>query len=166
MKAIKLLPLFCIFSLVFFSCKKTDTSSNNTGNGASTVNKTQLLQLVNDTRQKGCTCGATYMPPVSTVSWNDQLASAADVHSKDMLQNNYFSHTGTDGTSPGDRIRQAGYNWSAYGENIAKGYPDEQSVIAAWLQSEDHCKNLMDKDFTEMGVARAGSYWTQEFGTK
>ena len=106
------------------------------------------------------------MPPVSAVSWNDQLASAADVHSKDMLQNNYFGHTGADGTSPGDRLRQAGYNWSAYGENIAKGYPDEQSVIAAWLQSEDHCKNLMDKDFTEMGVARAGSYWTQEFGTK
>ena len=168
MKALKLFPLFCFFSLVFYSCKKTDISSNNTdaGSGTSTVNKILLLQLVNDSRQKGCTCGSTYMPPVPAVNWNDQLTTAADVHSKDMLQNNYFSHTGADGSSPGDRIRQAGYNWRAYGENIAKGYQDEQSVMTAWLQSEDHCKNIMGKDFTEMGVARAGSYWTQEFGTK
>jgi uncharacterized protein YkwD len=39
-------------------------------------------------------------------------------------------------------------------------------VIAGWLNSEDHCKNIMSSLFKEMGVARAGDYWSQEFGSR
>ena len=162
LKCRNLSVLFILISLVLCSCQKSDVT-NNTG-GTSSVNKTVLIQLVNDVRQSGCNCGATYMPPVNAVVWNSQLETAALMHSKDMLTNNYFGHTALDGSSPGDRIRQAGYIWRKYGENIAKGYSTEQEVINAWILSEDHCKNIMDPDFREMGVARAGVYWTQEFG--
>lgn len=125
-----------------------------------------MLQLVNDQRQRGCNCGSTYYPPTTTVTWNDKLENAAAAHANDMRQNNYFSHTGLDGSTPGDRINRAGYAWMAYGENIAKGFTSEQEVMTAWIQSVDHCENIMNPRFQELGAARSGSYWVQEFGAR
>lgn len=140
----------------------TGSSTGSTA-GTSTVNKAALLQLVNDARAKGCNCGSTYMQPVPPVTWNDKLEQAALIHSQDMTKNNYFDHTGSDGSTPATRITGVGYNWSAIGENIAMGYPSEQAVVSAWLTSEGHCKNIMNGLFTEMGVALDGKYWSQEF---
>jgi uncharacterized protein YkwD len=130
------------------------------------INKANLLQLVNDVRQKGCICGSTVMPPVAMITWNDQLAKAAYDHSKDMVVNNYFSHTGADGSDPGKRITAAGYAWKTYGENIASGYTSEQQVFNAWINSEGHCKNIMGANFKEMGAGRESNMWTQVFGAK
>lgn len=155
--------------LFFYSCKKeNDTGSqpakpptaDTTG-----LNQSVMLQLVNNIRKTGCKCGTTDMPPVNPLTWNNQLAKAAFDHSTDMNSNNYFSHTGLDGSSPGDRITATGYSWSAYGENIAYNYPDEASVMTGWLQSEGHCKNIMSASFTDMGAGRAGAYWTQDFAS-
>lgn len=152
----------------------TNTGGTNTGStgtttppstsGTSTLNEATMLQLVNAARTKGCNCGSTYMQPVSPVTWNDKLEQAALNHSIDMTTNNFFSHTGSNGSTPATRITAAGYQWSAIGENIAMGYPDEKAVVDGWLSSEGHCKNIMNGGFTEMGVARDGKYWTQEFG--
>jgi uncharacterized protein YkwD len=106
------------------------------------------------------------MPAVAPVTWNNVLENVALLHSTDMNKNNYFSHTGLDGSTPGDRITRAGYNWRAYGENIAKGYTSEQAVMTGWLQSEGHCKNIMSSNVKEMGVGRDGNYWTQVFASK
>jgi len=158
--------------LGFYSCQKEDLSSktppvtNPPGTASTNVNKTTLLQLVNNVRQSGCTCGSTVMPPVATVTWNDQLANAALSHSNDMNANNYFNHAGLNGSSAGDRITAAGYTWRAYGENIAKGYLTEQAVMDGWIKSEGHCKNIMSANFKEMGVGRVGTYWSQEFGSR
>ena len=161
------LALVTILFCSIHSCTKEDVVSKDPGSGTTTsVNKSTLLQLVNQVRQSGCNCGSTVMPPVASVTWNDQLATAAYNHSNDMYLNNYFSHTGLNGSSAGDRIKAAGYNWRAYGENIAKGYTNEQAVMDGWIKSEGHCKNIMSPHFKEMGVARVGVYWAQEFGTR
>jgi hypothetical protein len=130
------------------------------------INKTVLLQLVNQVRKSGCTCAGKYYPPVPTLQWNDQLEKAAMAHSQDMSAKKYFSHTAPDGSNGGVRIERAGYHWMAYGENIASGYKSEQEVIRGWLSSPGHCKNIMNKNYREMGVARAGNYWTQTFGAR
>jgi uncharacterized protein YkwD len=172
MKTQKILLLFVSLILFFYSCKKDTNSPPNTKTSTdSTSNTTDssqqlMLQLVNASRAKGCTCGTTVMPPVNPLIWNNILAQVALAHSKDMNDNNYFSHTGLDGSSPGDRITAAGYIWTSYGENIAEGYPDEQSVMSAWLQSEGHCMNIMDAGFKEMGFGKDGAYWTQDFGSR
>lgn len=132
----------------------------------STVNKSLMLQLVNDLRSKGCQCGDTYYNPAPGIAWNNQLESAAYAHSTDMNQNNFFSHNAPNGTDAGVRITKAGYNWRTYGENIASGHKTEADVFKGWIESPDHCRNIMNKNFKEMGVARAGTYWTQEFGAK
>jgi len=94
---------------------------------------------------------------------------AAYLHSEDMVLNGTFSHTGADGSSPGQRISRQGYPWRTYGENIAVGYPAVSSVIQGWLGSEGHCRNMMDPDFTEIGAGYASGpfggnpaarYWT------
>jgi uncharacterized protein YkwD len=170
---VRILSVILLGSILFFSCKKSDVvldssgTNNNNNNGiVYNVNKATILQLVNDVRKKGCTCGSTLMPPVGAVVWNDQLAKVAYGHSVDMNTHDYFSHTGLDGSNPGQRITAEGYDWSAYGENIAEGYSTEQVVMNAWLSSEGHCKNIMDGGFKDMGVGRDGNYWTQDFGSK
>ena len=129
-------------------------------------NQKKLLELVNNYRQKGCNCGSEYFPSAEPIVWNDLLESAAKIHSDDMNKNNFFSHTGSDGNNAGYRISNVGYNWSTCGENIAKGYKTEDDVIIGWINSEGHCKNIMNPDFKEMGVATSGEYWTQVFGKK
>jgi uncharacterized protein YkwD len=132
----------------------------------STVNKTLMLQLVNDARKKGCQCGDTWYPSAPAVTWNGLLEKAALLHSQDMYANKYFSHTAEDGTGAGVRINVAGYKWKTFGENIAMGYGSEKAVVEGWLKSPGHCQNIMKASFKEMGVAKAGSYWTQDFGAK
>ena len=130
------------------------------------VNKALMLQLINEVRQSGCRCGDTYYYPVAPLTWNDKLEKAASLHSADMYQRNYFSHASQDGKKGGARLDEAGYHWKTFGENIAMGYRNEVDVVEGWLQSPGHCKNIMNKDFKEMGVARVGNYWTQEFGRR
>lgn len=137
-----------------------------TSQGAAAVDKTLLLQLVNEVRQKGCQCGDTWYPPAPAVSWNSQLEQAALVHSNDMYARNYFSHTALDGSKAGSRLDAAGYRWKTYGENIALGYHNEKEVVKGWLQSPGHCKNMLGKAYREMAVARVGNYWTQVFATR
>ena len=109
------------------------------------------------------------MPPALT--WNCELETAARGHSMDMANNNFFSHTGSDNSSAGDRISREGYRWSAWGENIAAGYSSVSAVMNGWINSQGHCSNLMSSSFTELGAAKFINnastyriYWTQAFG--
>ncbi|MCU7929720.1 MAG: Ig-like domain-containing protein [Candidatus Thiodiazotropha sp. (ex Codakia rugifera)] len=129
-----------------------------------------MLTLVNNARAVTRACGTTSYPATSSLAWHCNLEQAAQGHSTSMADNNFFSHTGLDDSSPGDRITAAGYNWRTYGENIAAGYADEETAMNAWLNSPGHCANLMNPNFTEMGEAVAENpdsqyriYWTQNF---
>jgi uncharacterized protein YkwD len=86
-----------------------------------------------------------------------------------MATNRFLDHTGSDGSTPGERITREGYPWVAYGENIAVGYPTVSAVIQGWLLSEGHCRNIMTREFTEIGAGYAigqysgnpaARYWT------
>ena len=118
----------------------------------------RIVQLVNAERAKaGC----------SPLTLNPVLTRAAQAHSADMAAHGTMSHTGSDGSSPGDRLTRAGYLWSAYGENVAYGYATAEQVMAGWMASPGHRANILTCSFKEIGVgfAQPGSYWTQDFGT-
>ena len=132
----------------------------------------RVLDLVNQTRATRRNCGNTAFNAVRPVSWNAALFEASRLHSEDMARYNYFSHRGRDGSNPAQRVEHAGYRYRATGENIAGGQMNPEDAMAAWIKSPEHCANLMNPAFTEMGVAFAidrksemGVYWTQEFGT-
>ena len=80
-----------------------------------------------------------------------------------MNEHDNLSHTGSDGSDPGERLNAVGYEWSTYGENVASGYSTEKDVVEGWLDSPGHCENIMNGNVTEMGVATSSSYWTQVF---
>ncbi|MGC2999485.1 CAP domain-containing protein [Streptomyces sp. G35A] len=98
---------------------------------------------------------------------NATLTKAAQAHSADMAAHRNMSHTGSDGSSPGDRITRAGYSWSTFGENVAYGYTSPEQVMAGWMSSPGHKANILNCAFKEIGVglAQPGNYWTQDFGT-
>ncbi len=123
-----------------------------------------MLKAVNELRASGCSCGSVRMRAVSPLKWNPKLESAARKHVKDMAGNNFLSHSGSDKSTAETRLSQAGYNWSAYGENIAMGAESVGEVMAMWKKSPGHCRNMMNPDFKEMGSAFKDNYWVQDFG--
>ena len=133
----------------------------------------RVLDLVNQARATPRTCGNTFFNSALPLRWSDVLAAASRLHAEDMARNNYFSHSGRDGSSPAQRVERAGYRYRATGENIAAGAQmTAENAVAGWIKSPPHCVNLMSPAYTEMGVAFAvdprsdmGVYWTQAFGT-
>lgn len=112
---------------------------------------------------------------LAPLTWNSQLATAAQSHSSSMANNDFFSHTGVDGT-PRDRISNAGYQYTSAAENIAAGYLTPDDVVTGWMNSQYHRNNILNADLTELGVGyyylqddtgnvNYNSYWTQTFGT-
>lgn len=101
---------------------------------------------------------------------DERLRTAARGHSKDMATNDYFSHTGLDGSSFVDRTAAADYPRNeAGGENIAMGYRTPADVMDGWMNSEGHRANILNCDFEAIGVGLARDsggalYWTQDFG--
>ena len=132
----------------------------------------RVLELTNRARATGRTCGRRYFPPAPPLSLSSVLTRAARAHSQDMAAHGFFSHTGSDGSSPSQRVMRAGYRWIRVGENIASGVGSPRKVVADWLASPPHCANIMTAVFRQMGVAfavnarsRGVIYWTEDFGT-
>ncbi|TWI57616.1 uncharacterized protein YkwD [Pseudomonas duriflava] len=131
-----------------------------------------ILREVNAARAAPRSCGNQAFTAAPPLTWNATLAQTALGHSRDMANQNYFSHAGRDGSQVSDRATREGYQWSRIGENIAAGQGTAHKAVAGWLSSPGHCANIMNPHFTEMGAAYhvneksdAAIYWTQVFGT-
>lgn len=122
--------------------------------------KEVILEAVNNLRKKGCKCGGVQLPAVPPLQWSDRLATAAQLHSNDMSRRKNLSHTGSGKSNPGSRAVAAGYKWSFVAENIAMGQQTVDEVMSSWVNSPGHCKNIMNKNASEIGAARSGAYWT------
>ncbi len=123
-----------------------------------------LLDLHNQTRNKGVKCAGGLQPPVSQMRWNCLLADAANAHVLDMFDEDFLSHTGSDNSTIGERATREGYIWRDIGENAAQGYGSAQDVYQSWLNSGAHCKSIMKSDYQDFGAAKAGDYWVTMFG--
>lgn len=122
--------------------------------------KELLVFHLNQLRIKGCLCGEEEMPPVSPLKWNSLLSVAAQKHAEDMHENDFFDHLGSDLSTVDVRVSNAGFPWKLVGENIAKGNFTEESIIEAWKGSPTHCVQLMNADFSVVGVGKKENYWT------
>ena len=119
----------------------------------------QVLDLVNAERTKR---------GISTLTLDSNLSSVATKKSQDMVNKNYFDHTSPTYGSPFDMMKQFGISYRTAGENIAKGQKTPQEVVTAWMNSEGHRKNILNPNFTNLGVgiakdSKGTTYWTQMF---
>lgn len=124
-----------------------------------------MLAAVNTARATGAVCGGRWHPPAEPLVWDRRLETAAERHADDMSRHGHFDHRGTDGRDPGDRVRQAGYDWWAVGENIARYQVSVDQVVEDWLESPGHCRQMLNPAYLELGAAEIDGYWTQVFGT-
>jgi len=149
-----------LLSLMLIGCGKGQQGSHK---AQSSGFSDEMLDRVNELRAGGTYCGNEYYAPAEKLTWEGRLADAAQGHADDMQSQNYFDHTGLDGSSVGDRVSNQNFEWTTVGENIAMGQSSVTSVMKSWIESSGHCKNLMNPAFRQFGASRAGSYWVQVF---
>lgn len=130
-----------------------------------------VMARINEARASSQLCGTQSFPAAAPLTWDEQLFAAAAGHAADMARNDYFAHDSRDGRTFSQRITDAGYAWSAVGENIAAGQADVAQVITAWMDSPGHCVNIMSTSFTEVAVACVRDdastytqYWAMSLG--
>ncbi len=174
----------------------TKETANETGTGydAPSIDeetKQTYLDVINNARASTQDCGEYGIKSaVPALTWDNALYKAAYEHSEDLAESDTFSHDGSgtesdwttqvqeleSGSTMRDRIENNGYtNWTKIGENIAAGSLRDtaQEVIDAWIESDGHCKNLMNPDYKNVGMGHVEKdestyihYWTQNFGAQ
>jgi uncharacterized protein YkwD len=120
----------------------------------------RLLRAVNQQRARaGC-------PPVSR---RTDLTRAARAHSVDMARHQILSHRGSDGSSPGARVRRAGYRPRLTAETLTMGQHSPEAAVRTWMQSPPHRAAILTCSFRDAGagVVRGGEgpWWTLELAS-
>lgn len=100
---------------------------------------------------------------LNAVNWDEETAMVAYNHSKEMFQNDYFSHLSPLEGGLSDRLINGGVMFKVAGENIAARYVDAISAVEGWQNSEGHRTTLLNKEFTHLGVGVFEKYYTQNF---
>ena len=126
----------------------------------------EVLKLTNEFRQQ---------QGLTALVIDQNLEKAADLHTQNMAKLDFFSHTGKDGKNSSTRAKEAGYESTVVGENIAAGYRTPKDVVDGWIASPGHRANMLNPAYNEIGLGHyflqndTGSvnynnYWTQVFG--
>jgi len=188
----KLALISSITSVMFVGCgggESGPTSSTSDVSSVSSSLKTtheKILEVINEARAevRDCHDGRGLVGPSAPLTWNSELYASAYEHSNDLATSDTFSHFGSGTASDitganngkvslfNERIRANGYTeYNLIGENIAGGQESIEDALEAWLASPAHCTNIMEEEFTEIGVAvvvdedaQYKIYWTQNFG--
>lgn len=119
----------------------------------------EVVELTNEEREKH---------DLTPLQIDQDLSNVAKEKSKDMAKENYFDHESPTYGSPFDMIKSFDIDYRAAGENIAKGQQTPQEVVDAWMDSPGHRENILNGDFTHIGVGffEDGNHWTQMFISK
>lgn len=126
------------------------------GNGL-TAAEQQMFDLINRDR------AAAGLPALKI---DMRLVRAARIKSQDMKDKGYFAHTAPDGTTPWDLMKAQGVTYKAAGENIAHGQRDAAAAEKAFMNSPGHRANILNKNYTHVGIGIVGNYYTQEFASE
>jgi len=147
-----------IFSLTALNHYLLGTSS------LASVISAVLVDLTNGDRNASALGGLTVSPV---------LTAAAQAKANDMANKGYFAHVSPEGLDSWYWFREAGYAFTYAGENLAIDFSDSIDVERAWMNSPTHRKNILDSNFTQIGIAvaqgtyqgRPTTFVVQMFGT-
>lgn len=138
---------------------KDNIVSNENVTGEFASFQKEVVRLVNVERAK---------LGLGQLSLNAKLSNVATLKSQDMINKNYFSHTSPTYGSPFEMMKKFNISYKTAGENIAKGQKTPAQVVNAWMNSQGHRENILNKNYTEIGIgvakdAKGTLYWTQMF---
>lgn len=159
------LPVACLALVLAASCTTQTVSTTTTGTPTSgtpamaaapvATTDADLLALVNSYR------ASQGLPALRSAS---ALNNAALAHARDMTSRGFFGHTGSNGSTVGARVRNAGCSWTQVAENIATGQPTPNAAMSTWLNSPGHRRNITGP-YSQMGQARVGNTWVTVFAS-
>ncbi|MCY8454754.1 CAP domain-containing protein [Bacillus spizizenii] len=132
------------------------TEQNAASKAPASAYEKKVVELTNAERQK---------QGLKPLQIDETLSKSARAKSQDMKDKNYFDHQSPTYGSPFDMMKSFGISYKTAGENIAKGQKTPEEVVKAWMNSEGHRKNILNPNFTHIGVGyvESGSIWTQQF---
>ncbi len=124
----------------------------------------KLRLLTNALRQEQ---GIAPLSPLSTLHVSSRQKAV------DMANLQYFGHISPQDSQLGNFLKEAGYNYTVAGENLAMGFTSAEEIFSAWMKSPSHYANLVDPEFTQFGVSIENGYFdnlstvyvAQHFGT-
>jgi uncharacterized protein YkwD len=126
-----------------------DTLASDTDSGDPEIR--DLVNLVNHQRHaSGC----------APLAWDPALAREARRYSRDMAERGFFDHVSPAGANLLDRLRSAGIKFRGAAENLAAGQNTGEQVFANWMSDGSERGNLVNGQFTRVGVGRSGAIWT------
>lgn len=111
---------------------------------ATDINVAEIVALTNKERE---------VAGLGEVTLNAELSEAAQKKAEDMFEDDYWAHIARDGTTPWVFIEQAGYDFFAAGENLARDFNNSEAVVRAWMDSPSHKDNILGVSYKDIGVA-------------
>ena len=114
----------------------------------------QVVSLVNKQRAKA---------GLKPLTLSTKLSAVAKAKAIDMYKKDYFDHNSPVYGSPFDMMKAFGVTFRYAGENIASGYKTPEDVMKAWMNSPGHRANIMNKNFTTIGMGYFNGEWVQHF---
>jgi uncharacterized protein YkwD len=148
-------PLFILTLALFVAW--TSGSAQEKGDFTLSAEEQRVLDLTNAERKK------KDLPPLKA---NRTLCEVARAHSANMAKQNKMAHE-LDGKSTFDRVKGSGYRFALIAENLANGDVSLEDLMEAWMDSKIHRDNILDTEFTEVGLGLAHDghnvYYTEVF---
>ena len=149
------ITIFCGLIILLSGCVKEEvfTKNEDDNNSPDVDIEKQVVEIVNNERAK---------LKLAPLQINESLMSSCDIRAKEIVTK--FSHDRPDGMSCFTAIK---IQYSAAGENIAKGQNNAEAVMNSWMNSEGHRKNILSENYTHIGVGCFESnktlHWVQLF---
>ncbi|WP_432402068.1 CAP domain-containing protein [Wukongibacter sp. M2B1] len=139
--------------------QETDTSETDEATNQSiSSEEQQMVDLINEARIEN---------GLEPLIVDEKLTELARMKSKDMINNNYFSHNSPTYGSPFEMLKNFGVSYTSAGENIA-GNQTVEKAHESLMNSPGHRRNILSSDYTHIGVGiqeggNYGSMFTQMF---
>lgn len=90
---------------------------------------------------------------------NALLTRAAQMKADHMAANSYYAHVSPDGTVPPYWLNQVGYRYQIMAENLVIDRDNSEQVVSAWMGSASHRQNILNPQFTEIGIGVAHGHY-------
>lgn len=122
----------------------------------------EVVTLVNEERKKA---------GLSALKQDDALGQLAIIKAQDMINRNYFDHNSPYYGQSWDMATLFDYDYTSFGENIARNFQSPKEVVNAWMASEKHRANILNENYTNIGIGvkpnkNRNYYWVQLFSSK
>lgn len=116
---------------------------------ASQIDPAKIIEITNAERR---------VAGVDLVKQSPELTAAAQAKAADMFTHNYWAHVSPQGVEPWSFITSSGYKYQHAGENLARDFSNPKDVVSAWMSSSTHKKNLLDRRYSDIGIAVVDGY--------